>query len=43
MTKKEISKTDKAYQNLFNDIAKIIKEGKYRVATEVNSTVILIY
>ena len=43
MTKKEISKTDKSYQDLFNDIAKIINEGKYRVATEVNSTVILIY
>ena len=43
MTKKEISKTDKSYQDPFNDIAKIINEGNYRVATEVNSTVILIY
>lgn len=29
MTKKEISKTDKSYQDLFNDIAKIINEGKH--------------
>jgi len=45
MNRKEISRTDseQSYQQLFNDIAKIISEGKHRVATEVNSTVILIY
>ena len=45
MDKKEISgiDLDQSYQQLFNDIARIISDGKHRVATEVNSTVILIY
>lgn len=45
MNSKEISNIDlnQAHQQLFNDIAKIINDGKHRVATEVNSTVILVY
>lgn len=31
------------YQNLFDDIVKLIQAGKSHVATEVNSTVVVLY
>lgn len=41
MTK--ISKTNKPFQQLFNDISEMISAGKNRVAVEVNHAVVLLY
>ena len=41
MTK--ISKINKPFQQLFNDISEMISAGKNRVAVEVNHAVVLLY
>jgi hypothetical protein len=44
MSKKEISKAKVTpYQSLFNDIVQMVHEGKHRIATEFNSTVVVLY
>lgn len=39
----KISKTNKTFQQLFNDISEMISAGKNRVALEVNHAVVLLY
>lgn len=44
MSNKEISKlTLQQYQELFNDIVKMVSDGKNHIAKEFNSTVVLLY
>ena len=43
MSNKEISRPITPYQELFNDIVKMVSEGKHRIATEFNSTVVVLY
>ncbi len=44
MSNKEISGASiTPYQELFNDIVKMVNEGKNRIATEFNSTVVVLY
>ena len=42
-TKEIISTKSPEYQNLFQDIVALIQHGQVRVATEVNSTVVVLY
>ena len=39
----ELANENIDYQNLFDDIVKLIQAGKNQVATEVNSTVVILY
>lgn len=44
MSNKEISRSNiKPYQELFDDIAKMVSDGKSHIATEFNSTVVVLY
>jgi len=38
-----VSKDSPEYQKLFNDISSMIRQGQQRVATEVNSTTVVLY